>query len=145
MKFIQFILIDLAFMLLAPENAEAMTVAHGANFKSAGKTVGSVMRISGSEPVFSSGLSRHFERQTSQAAQFGHSAEARARAKRAENLALMDRRFASHWQAYWAASESQCGDAQEAADLNTDLQFSAAPYALTRAEIPCWSGTGRII
>jgi len=104
-KFIRFILIDLAMMLLAPGNAEAMTLAHGAHFKSAGKAVGSLMPISGSEPVFSSGLSGHFERQTSQAAQFGHSAEAPARAEQAENLALMDRRFASHWQAYWAASE----------------------------------------
>lgn len=103
MRLIRFILIDLALMLLAPENAEAM--ATGANFKSATKALGSLMRISGSEPVFSSGVSRHVYRQTSQAARFGHSAEALGPAKQAENLPLLDRHFASHWQAHWAASD----------------------------------------
>ncbi|WP_018319587.1 hypothetical protein [Bradyrhizobium sp. WSM2793] len=95
MRLIRFILIDLALMLLAPENAEAM--ATGANFKSATRAVGSLMRISGSEPVFSAGVSRHLYRQTSQAAPFGHSAEALGPAKQAENLVLLERRFASHW------------------------------------------------
>ncbi|MBB4258155.1 hypothetical protein [Bradyrhizobium sp. CIR3A] len=86
MKLIRFILIDLALMLLAPENAEPM--ATGANFKSATRAVGSLMRISGSEPIFSAGVSRHLYRQTSQAAPFGHSAEALGPAKQAENLVL---------------------------------------------------------
>ncbi|WP_271606472.1 MULTISPECIES: hypothetical protein [unclassified Bradyrhizobium] len=107
------------FDVLAPENAEAMTVAPGANFKSASKAVGSLMRISGSEPVFGSGLSRHFYRQTSQAAQFGHSAEAAGPAKQAENLALRDSRFASHWQAHWAASD--CHDRRRAEMLKKPL------------------------
>ncbi|NYG45193.1 hypothetical protein GGD67_002651 [Bradyrhizobium sp. IAR9] len=85
MRLIRFILIDLALMLLAPENAEAMTMATGANFKSATKAVGSLMRISGSEPVFSSGVSRHVYRQSSQAAPFGHSAESLRPEEQAQN------------------------------------------------------------
>lgn len=119
MRFIRFILIDLALMLVAPENAEAMTVAPGANFKSARKAVGCLMRISGPEPVFSSGLSRHLYRQTSRAAQFGHSAKASGPAKQAENLALRERRFASHWQAHWAASD--CHDPRGAEMLRKPL------------------------
>lgn len=119
MRFIRFILIDLALMPLTPKNAEAMTVAPGANFKSASKAVGSLMRISGPEPVFSSGLSRHLHRQTSQGAQFGHSAKAPGPPKQAENLALRDRRFATHWQGHWAASD--CHDRRGAEMLKKPL------------------------
>ncbi|UQR65006.1 hypothetical protein LRP30_06985 [Bradyrhizobium sp. C-145] len=119
MRLIRFILIDLALMLLAPENAESMTMATGANFKSATKAGGSLMRISGSEPVFSAGVSRHLYRQTSQAAPFGHSAEALGSAKQDENLALLERRFASHWQAHRAACD--CHDARDAEMLNKPL------------------------
>ncbi|MDA9465024.1 hypothetical protein [Bradyrhizobium sp. CCBAU 53415] len=104
MRLIRLILIDLALMLLAPENAEAMTMATGANFKSATNAMGSLMRISGPEPVFSSGVSRHLYRQTSQAAPFGPSAEALGSAKQAENLALLEGAL-SHWQAHRAASD----------------------------------------
>lgn len=119
MRLIRFILIDLALMLLAPENAEAMTMATGANSKSATKAVGSLTRISGSEPVFSSGVSRHVYRQTSQAAPSGHSAEALRPEEQAQNLALLDGRFASHWQAHWAASD--CQDPRGAGILNKPL------------------------
>ncbi|UWU76104.1 hypothetical protein N2603_40375 [Bradyrhizobium huanghuaihaiense] len=43
------------------------------------------------------------------------------------------------------SQSSRLGDAQEAPGLNTVLQFAAAPYALKRAETPCWSGTDRIV
>ncbi|WP_271566380.1 hypothetical protein [Bradyrhizobium sp. CCBAU 11386] len=116
MRLIRFILIDLALMLLAPENAEAMTMATSANFKSASKAAGSLMRISGPEPVFSSGVSRHLYRNTSQATPFEHSAEPLGPAKQAENLALLKRRFASHWQAHRAAFD--CHDPRGAKMLN---------------------------
>ncbi|WP_092302647.1 hypothetical protein [Bradyrhizobium sp. Ghvi] len=116
MKFIRFILIDLALMLLAPENAEAMIMAPSANLKSTTKAVGSLMRISGSERLFSS---RHLDHQISRAAQLAHSAEAVGAAKQAENLALLDRRFASHWQAHRAASD--CHDPRGAEILKKPL------------------------
>ncbi|MVT73680.1 hypothetical protein [Bradyrhizobium cajani] len=117
MRFIRFILIDLALMLLAPENAEAMTVASGANVKSSSKAVGSLMRTFGS--VFSSGLSRHLYRQTSQVSRFGPSTEGAGQAKQAEYSALRDRRFASHWQARWEASD--CHDPHGAEMLKKRL------------------------
>ncbi|MBB4362982.1 hypothetical protein GGD65_004015 [Bradyrhizobium sp. CIR18] len=40
---------------------------------------------------------------------------------------------------------SRRGDTQQASGLNTDLQSAAAPYALTRAETPFWSGTDWIV
>ncbi|WP_407114866.1 hypothetical protein [Bradyrhizobium sp. LMG 9283] len=120
MRLIRFILIDLALMLLAPENARAMPMATSANFKSATKAVGSLMLISDTEPVFSSGVSRHLHGQTSQAAPFGHSAEALGPANQAETLALLERRFASHWQAHRAAP-SDCHDPRGAEMLNKPL------------------------
>jgi len=76
MRFIRFILIDLALMLLAPESAKANIVATDANFKSARKAVGSVMPNSGPEPVSGSGVLRQLHCQAFQAAPFQHSLEA---------------------------------------------------------------------
>lgn len=98
MRLIRFILIDLALMLLAPENAGATTMATGASFKSATNAVGRLMWISGPLPVLNSGVSRRLYRQTSQAAPFGHSAETLGSAKQAENAL-------SHCQAHRAASD----------------------------------------
>jgi len=76
MRFIRFILIDLALMLLAPESAKATTVASDANFKSAREAVGSVMSSSDPDRVFGSGVIRQLYCQASQAALFEHSSEA---------------------------------------------------------------------
>ncbi|SCB31404.1 hypothetical protein GA0061098_1005285 [Bradyrhizobium shewense] len=49
MWLIRYILIDLALTLLGPENAHAITIARGGNFKSATKATGSLIGIPGPE------------------------------------------------------------------------------------------------
>ncbi|PWE77091.1 hypothetical protein XF30_10130 [Bradyrhizobium sp. SUTN9-2] len=58
MRFIRFILIDLALMLLAPECAKATIMATDANFESAREAVGSVMPSFGPSHLVGSGVIR---------------------------------------------------------------------------------------